>query len=194
MKTRFFALIFSLGLMGAAFAQEAAVTESPAAPAPAPDRTVYAPRLPKPTELTKIAAAQGLVIDRIEETPAQMIVTTRNAEGRTTTVAYRLLATAGNWPATSSNSTTVTESAPQTTVVTVKPRPANVVYVSGYSYPYYGYGPYYGPYWGAGYYAPVAVSVGFGWGWGYGGYYGGYRGGYCAPYYGGRGYHGGHRH
>src|SRR5471032_623766 len=97
MKTK---LIASF-LLSAAFVAGVARAQvvSAAAPAPAvapaaaltPNQTVYAPRLPGVNELTNIAAAQGLAVERIEQTASQVTVVYRSANGQMTTVAYLLL-------------------------------------------------------------------------------------------------------
>ena len=115
-----------------------------AAPAPAPSRIVYTPRLPSPNELISVAAAQGLAVDRIEQSANQILVTYKDSAGQPTVVSYQLLATAANAP-------TVATTAPA-----VAPAP-QVVYVDPYPYVYAD--PYYYPW---PYYSPVAVSVGFG--------------------------------
>src|SRR5882757_9523061 len=80
MKTKLIpVLIFAAGLLGTALAAEPESAASPAVPAPAPDRTIFAPRLPSPAELTDIAAAQGQSIERIEQTASQVTVTTKTA-------------------------------------------------------------------------------------------------------------------
>ncbi len=189
MKTKLAALLFT-GLLGTALAQEPTVITSPApapsAPAaasPAPDRMVYAPRLPVAAELANIAAAQGQTVERIEQTASEISITTKAADGRITTVAYYLLASAGNTPAAVGPDG---QPATQTTVV-VHSQPQVVYhdpyYYGGYPY-YYGY-PYWYPY-------PVSIGIGFGWGYYGHGYYGhGYYGGYHGHggYYGGGGHH-----
>src|SRR5471032_2698268 len=97
MKTK---LIASF-LLSAAFVAGVARAQvvSAAAPAPAvapaaaltPNQVVYAARLPGVNELTNIAAAQGLAIERIVQTPTQITATYRFANGQTNTVAYLLL-------------------------------------------------------------------------------------------------------
>ena len=150
-------------LAGGARAQVVqAAAPAPAVPtvAPAnalvPNQTVYAPRLPSANELTNIAAAQGLAVERIEQTASQVTVVYRSANGQTTTVAYLLLpGAAGN-------------SAPTATQTT--PPPA-VVYADAPRVVYYdGYGPgyYYPGYW----YPPVSIGLGFGF------RGGGFRGGF----------------
>jgi hypothetical protein len=134
----------------------APVLDSPAAPAPS--QVVYAPRLPSAMELTNVAAAQGLSVEKIVQTSAQITVVYRSANGQLNTVSYQLLPTAN---------------APATTVVAAPP--PRVVYVR--SEPRYYYDPFYDPYYGSSYYgspwlAPVSLNLGWGWG---GGYRGGHR-------------------
>ena len=152
----------------------APVIEIPNA-APAASQFVYSPRLPSAAELTNVAAAQGLSIDRIVQSSSQMTVVYRSANGQTNTVAYMLLPAAG---------------APATTVASVAPTATTrVVYAEPAPEPVYYYDPFYDPYYYPGYYSPwygpVSVNLGFGFRGGWNG--GGWRGG------GGRGgFHGGH--
>lgn len=146
-----------------------------------PSQFVYAPRLPSAVELTNVAGAQGLTIDKIVQTTAQMTVVYRNASGQTNTVAYVLLPSSGgptaqtatvvSAPATPAPQV-VYAAAPTTQVVYYTPAPAPA--------PAYYYDPFYYPSYYSGWYAPVALSVGFGY----------YSGGH---YHGGGGYHGGGR-
>lgn len=158
MKSRLvLSLLLPVGLLTAgAHAQGTAVatpaTPAPAvapAPAPAPSRIVYTPRLPSPNELISVAAAQGLAVDRIEQSANQIVVTYKDNAGQPTVVSYQLLATAANAP-------TVATPATPAPAVAVAPA-APVVYVEPYPYVYAD--PYYYPW---PYYSPVAVSVGFG--------------------------------
>ena len=135
--------------------------------APAPNQTIYTPRLPTATELTNVATAQGLTVDRIEETAAQITVVYKLPSGQTNTVAYRLLPTSGT--VAPGNAVAVTTPAP----AVVYERAPRVVYVDPY---YDSYGPdyYYAPRY---YYPPVSLSLGFGFR--SGGFYGGgFRGGF----------------
>ena len=163
MKTNpcFAAVVLSTAFLASgAVAQTSDQTPPPAAtatvssPTPAPNTIIYIPQLPNPTELANAAAAQGLVIEKIVQTSAQIIVVYKYANGQINTVAYQLLPVAGTAPATT------------TTVVYASPAPAY------YYEPY----PYYDPWpW----FAPVAFSVGIGYhgGWGsHGGW--GHHGGY----------------
>ncbi|MCX6953762.1 MAG: hypothetical protein NTV51_16545 [Verrucomicrobia bacterium] len=150
-----------------------AVQPAPVAPVPAsvPNQTVYSARLPGVNELSAAAAAQGLTIDRIEQTAAQVTAVYRNASGQTTTVAYLILpgasvATAGTPAATG---TVAVPASPAPKVVYYEPAP-RVVYYEDYAPAYYyGYPRYWGP----------PVSIGLGFGFRSGGYYrGGFHGGH----------------
>lgn len=144
----------------------APAVETVTAPAaPAASQFVYTPRLPTAAELTNVASAQGLTIDKIVQTDSQMTVVYRSANGQTNTVAYMLLPASGTPVGTSG---TVVTTAPAPRVVYTEPAP--VYYYDPFYYPAY-YGPWYGP---------VSLSVG----WGFG-----YRGGW----HGHGGFHGGHR-
>lgn len=166
MKTKLIpVLILAAGLLGTALAAGPESAASPAAPAPAPDRTIFAPRLPSPAELTEIAAAQGQTIERIEQSASQVTVVTKAADGRVTTVAYQLLSTAGNAPAR-------VAPAPRATVtnVVVQDDEPDVVYVPRYRY--YSYDPVWD------YWPPLALGIGLGWTF-HGGYHGhGHYGGW----------------
>jgi len=134
----------------------------PVAPAAAlvPNQVVYAQRLPAVSELTSISAAQGLAIEQIVQTPTQVTVVYKSADGKTNTVAYLLLSGTAN----AAPGVVVPTSPPP--VVYYEPAP-RVVYYDGY-----GPGYYYadrGYYW----YPPVSLSLGFGFRGG-----GGYRGGF----------------
>lgn len=135
----------------AAIAQPTPMAPAPAAaaaPAPAPNQVIYLPRLPSAAELTNTAAAQGLAIEQISETGAQVVVVYKYGNGQTNTVAYQLLPTSTAPVATTT-----------TTVVTPAPAPT-VVYQTAPSVVYYEtYRPYYYPR----YYAPpVSLHLGFG--------------------------------
>ena len=165
-------LVLSSALALGARAQVAVPTPAPvvdgvnpavnAMPAPAPSRVIYSPRLPSPTELSNVAAAQGLGIERIDQTAEQITVVYKKANGQLTTVAYQLLGTNA-------------QVAPATTTVVTTPAPT-VVYQAREPFYYYDE-PYYNP-WAYGYYSPVSVNLGFGFYHGFGGYRGGYRGGF----------------
>jgi hypothetical protein len=157
MKTK----IIAVFLFGAAFltegalAQTATLTSMPTTPAPvvvtaatpAPSQVIYSPRLPSPAELTNAAAAQGITVQKIDQTSSQITVVYQYANGQTTTVAYQLLPAAGTTP-----TQTYVESAPPPTVVYAPP--PQVVY-------YESYGPrYYPAFW----YPPVSLRLGFGYG------------------------------
>lgn len=122
---------------------------APAAPAPKPNRVVYAPRLPSARELTAAAAAQGLAIEKIDQTDAKVTAVYRRPDGGTTTVAYRLLAAADSGVAT----TKVAPTPPRTVIYTPAPKviyyePARRIYDPWY----------WDPYWGP----PVSLSFGLG--------------------------------
>ena len=137
----------------------------PAPVRPAPDRIIYVPRLPSATELTNVAGAQGLAIDQIDQTSADVTVIYKYSNGQTNTVQYKLLPASGS----------VTG---QVVVPATTPPPAVVYYTPAPRYYYSYYDPFYSPWpW----YGPVAVSLGFGFGYHhgyYGGHYGGYHGGF----------------
>ena len=145
-----------------ASAQTPAPSPAPAvepAAAPAPSRIIYAPRLPSATELTSVAAAQGISVERIDQTATQIVVTYKAANGQLITVSYQLLANVATPSTPAPVVTTVVTPAPTRTVVYAEPYP-------------YMYDPFYNPW---GYYAPVAVSFGLGYYWGgHGGYYHGH--------------------
>ena len=181
MKTKLISLFAaSAGLLTLGARAQAPDPATPTTPAPAietvtaptANQFVYSPRLPSATELTQVASAQGLTIDKIVQSATQMTVVYRTANGQTNTVAYMLL------PAAGAPETVVAAAAPATTtrVVYAEPAPAPVYYYDPFYYPAY-YSPWYGP---------VSVNLGFGFrssGW-RGGWHGGYHGGH-----GGRGGH-----
>lgn len=183
MKTKLvvFCLLSAAFLAGSARAQIVQpATPAPAVPAIAPsaalvpNQTIYSPRLPGVNEVTAIAAAQGLTVERIEQTSSQITVVYKNANGQTNTVAYLLL------PGTAVASTQgVAQPTPAPAVVYYEPAP-RVVYYDGYSPGYY-YSP---SYW----YPPVSIGLGFDFrGGGRGGFHGGgFRGG---GFRGGFGFH-----
>jgi hypothetical protein len=162
MKSKLLLLLAACGLAAGASAQ----VTTPSSPAPAvtsepassgaPNRIIYSPRLPSPTELSNVAAAQGWSIERIDQTDSQITVIYRYSNGQTSTVSYQLLGSTSTPAAT-------------TTVVTAPP--PTVIYreVSPY---YYYRDPFYAPW---GYYNPVSISLGFGY-YGGRGYYGGHHG------------------
>lgn len=126
----------------------AVAAPAPAVAAPAPNQVIYSPRLPSAAELTNAAAAQGVSVERIDQTNTQITVTYRYSNGQANTVAYQLL------PATSTpapQQQTVVQTAPAPAVVYTQP--PRVVY---YEEPVY-YPRYYYPY-----YPPVSLSFGFG--------------------------------
>jgi hypothetical protein len=143
----------------------APVTPAAEAAAPlAPNQLVYSARLPGVNELTNIAAAQGLAIERIVQTPTQITAVYKYAGGQTNTVAYLLLPNAAN-----ATGQAVAPASPAPTVYYAPP--PRVVYYDDYAPSYY-----YADraYW----YPPVSLSLGFGFRGG-GGFHGGggFRGG-----------------
>ena len=76
------------------------VPAAPAAPAmaPAPDAIIYLHQLPEPAELTNAAAAQGITVERITRTSAEVTVVYQGADRQVHTVAYQLLPVAGGSP------------------------------------------------------------------------------------------------
>lgn len=168
MKTKLFSLVVVASGLATLGAQAQVATPSSPAPAvdtvnaPAASQFVYTPRLPSAAELTNVAAAQGLAIDKIVQTESQMTVVYRSSNGQTNTVAYMLLPAAG---AASTSSTTVVAANPAPRVVYTEAAP--VYYYDPFYYPSYYAGPWYGP-----------VSVNVGWGFGFHGGGGGWRGGF----------------
>ena len=184
MKTNLLApavIVVSAIFCSGAFAQDASGVQ-----APAPNTVIYLPNIPTAADLTKAAAARGLTIASIQEISGEEIATYRLANGQTSIVAYRSLATAG----TDANGASTPVPAPSgeavapAVVTPATPAPA-VVYEQTapyynndpYDY-YYPWGWYGGPYFG--------LSFGYYGGYGYGG--GAYRGG---GGFGGGGFHGG---
>jgi hypothetical protein len=165
-----------------ATAQVTTPTRAPVVTSDAPstvNRVIYSPRLPSANELSNVAAAQGLSVERIDQTDSQITATYRSSNGQLSTVSYQLLPNGSDATAT----TVVTTPAPNVVYTSPAPR---VVYRTAPSYYYYN-DPFFYPWGGYGYYSPVSVSLGFGFGHGY---YGG-RGYYHGGYHGG--YHGRHR-
>jgi hypothetical protein len=120
---------------------------------PAPNQIVYTPRLPSVAELSNAAAAQGLTVERIEQSATQIVATYKYSNGQTNIVSYQTLP-----PASGATATTTTSAS--TVVYETSPR---VVYYDSYD-------PFYYPYW----YSPVSVRLGFGFGYRGGhGYHGG---------------------
>jgi hypothetical protein len=146
-----------------------AATSAPAAPsvapaaALAPNQTVYGQRLPSVNELANIAAAQGLAVERIEQTASQITVVYKYANGQTNIVAYLLLPGASAAPAQ-----VAVPTSPAPTVVYYEPAP-RVVYYDAYAPSYDAYPSYW--------YPPVSIGLGFGFR--SGGFHGGgFRGGF----------------
>ena len=164
--------LFTTGLLGQAetpapSAPPAAV--SPASPMPTPNSVIYIPRLPTPAELANAAAAQGLAIEKMEQTSTQITVVYKYAGGQTNTVAYQLLPTASTAPATT----------PAPTTIVATPAPTFVYTSPAYYYDSYPY--YYGWPWAW----PVAFDIGIGYRFHGGYYHGGFH------HFGGPGFHGG---
>jgi hypothetical protein len=124
------------------------------APAAAPNQIVYTPRLPTAAELTSAAAAQGLGVERIEQSPTQVVAVYKTSNGQTNTVAYQTLPPAG----TAAPATNYVTTAPAPTVVYEQPAP-RVVYYNDYNDD-----PFYYPYSPRVWYPPVSVRLGFGFG------------------------------
>jgi hypothetical protein len=121
------------------------------AAAPAANQVIYTPRLPTAAELSNAAAAQGVAVERIEQTSSQITVSYRYSNGQTNVVSYQALP-AGSASAPAPQQTVV-QSAPP--AVVYAPPPPRVIY---YDEPvYYPYPGYYRPY-----YPPVSLSFGFG--------------------------------
>jgi flagellar basal body rod protein FlgC len=169
------AVVAASALISSAFAQTPSTpapalvaTPAPTITAPAslqPNQMVYAPRLPTPQELTAVAAARGVSIDRIEQTPSQVTVAYKLANGQTNVVGYVLLPAA--------NAATITTVAPTQPTVIYQTPPRVVYYDSAYYDPWY-------------LYPPIALSFGFG------SYYGGhgyYHGGHYGQFHGGGHWH-----
>lgn len=161
MKTNslFIAVVLATAVFaGGAVAQTDNQAPAPAAPSaalvPTPNEVIYLPRLPEPTELTNAAAAQGITVQQIAQTSAQVTVVYKYADGQTHTTAYQLLPVASNAPMTTIAAAPTVAGAP-TTVVYATPAP---VYVTpGYYY----YDPFYDPWpW----FGPVSFRVGLGYG------------------------------
>jgi hypothetical protein len=149
------AIGFMTALATAALAQTAPTASAPAVPASVPATMVYVPQLPSATELVKAAAAQGMAVDKIEQSANQVVAVYKLSNGQEYTVVYQPLPPEeAAAPATAATTTTVAYAAPY-----------GYAYYPGYYYPGY--------YWP--YYPPVAIGLGFGWGW-YGGWHGGYGG------------------
>jgi hypothetical protein len=138
-------------LAGTVSAQTVSATATPvpaqpaatAPVAPAPSQTVYTRRLPTAAELSAAAAAQGLTVERIEQSATVVTAVYRNANGQYTSVAY--LPLPGTAPAAPAQA-----APPSTVYVETAPR---VVYYEDYP-PYYVYPRYW--------YPPVSVGIGFG--------------------------------
>jgi hypothetical protein len=180
MKTKNFipAALMAAALFGTAAAAQSGPSAQQNAPdTPTPNQFVYLAQMPSPAELKSRAAAQGVTVERVDQTPNQTIVVYKYPNGVTTTVGYGVMpagdeAPAAAAPAGAPNPPAPTTAAPAPGTV-VTPATSTVVYST--PYPAYGY-PYY-PYYGWGWFPPVTVGLGFGWGWG-GGWRGGWGGGW----------------
>jgi hypothetical protein len=165
----------------------AAQTPSPTPPAdatplvgpmPTPNQIIYIPQLPNPAELANAAVAQGISVEQINQTSAQITVVYKYANGQTNTICYQLLSAAGAAPA-------MAAPAVATPVTTVVPSATTVIYTTP-APSYYYYDPYrYSWPW----FAPISIGLGFDIGHGFRGGYGGFRGGYGG--FRGRGFNGG---
>jgi hypothetical protein len=110
---------------------------------PTPNQIIYIPQLPSVAALTNAAAAQGVAIQQINQTSAQITVVYKYSDGQTNTICYQLLSAAAT-AAVPAGVTTV--AVPATTTVI-------------YERPGYYYDPFYYPWpW----FAPVSVRLGFG--------------------------------
>src|SRR2546430_5190207 len=80
--------ILSVAVLAATFliASTPAQTPASAPSAPAPNQTIYVPRLPSAAELTNAAAAQGLSVEKIEQTSAQVTAFYKSSAGQTSIV------------------------------------------------------------------------------------------------------------
>lgn len=176
-------------LTGDVFAQSGAPAVIPApAPEAAPNRIVYAPRLPRPAELVGVANAQGRTVEKMEQTSYQITATYKDAAGHTETVAYLLLPDGASLPAPAVSPTapvtaapalpppppTAAPAAPPPPPTAYQPAPPTVIYQSVPSQViYYDTYPsrYYYP--GYDYYYPYGVAIGLGFG-----FHDGFRGGF----------------
>jgi len=111
------------------------VAASPASPLPPPNSVIYIPRLPTPAELSNAAAAQGLAIDKMEQTSNQITVVYKYSNGQINTVAYQLLPTAGNAPTVLASPAQVV-TAPNPTVIYTSPAPAYYYDTYDYGWPW----------------------------------------------------------
>ncbi len=152
MKSSILYLALALGAIGSVSARAEAnapvnspATVSGATNAPTtPAHIVVTSKLPTVPELSKIAAAQGLNVDKIEQTATQVTLTGHTQSGQVSVLTYALpgdpaVAAAG---------------VPAPAVVYTTP---TVVYAAPgyYDYPYYAYRPHV-------YYPRVGVRIGFG--------------------------------
>jgi hypothetical protein len=167
------AAVLTAALLGtAALAQSAGQAQITVAPdTPTPTQFVYLAQVPAPADLKSRAAAQGIAVERIDQSQGQTVVVYKYANGATTTVAYAAMPAGDE----ASVAGTAPPAAPGAPAPSVAVAPAStVVYASAPNYYYpYGYYPYYG-----GWYSPISIGLGFGWGWGGGFRGGGFRGGW----------------
>lgn len=171
MNAKLTAMVFlSVAFLGGSACAQTAPAPASAAATPSvapstaltPNQTIYTPRLPTVTELTNIAVAQGLTVERIEQTASQITVVYKNTSGQTNIVAYLPLPGAAG-----ATATVVTPASPAPSVV-YAPAP-RVIYYRDYYGPDYSYPGYW--------YPPVSIGLGFGFR--SGGFHGGhhYQGG-----------------
>jgi len=124
-----------------------------------PNQTIYVPRIPTPSELTKVASAQGSSIGQIVQTADSITIQYKMANGQSNVVAYRSIASIEG--GTETQATVATPSTPAPTYVQA-PVERTVIYTEApdyYARPYYYGDPYYyGPW-----FAPIRLSFGFGW-------------------------------
>ena len=172
MKTlKLSAILVAAAVSGAAlFAQTVPSAPSSTATPARIDGNVFVAQLPTPAQLMKDAEAEGVTVDRIEQTDARVLATYKYANGSTRTYAYQLLSAAGDVPAPTSNIASISNAAP----------PAAVVYSEPQRVYYYDDSPryvrYYDDPWD--FWGPVALGVGLGFTFSdHGHYSGGYHGG-----------------
>jgi hypothetical protein len=124
-----------------------------------PNQTIYVPRIPTPSELAKVASAQGSSIGQIVQTADSITIQYKMANGQSNVVAYRSIASIEG--GTESQASVATPTTPAPAYVQA-PSQQTVIYTEAptyYTTPYYyGYPHYYDPWYG-----PVHLSLGFGW-------------------------------
>lgn len=161
----------------ALFAQTAGSAPSSTATPARVDGNVFVAQLPTPTQLMRDAEAEGVTVDRIEQTDVRVLATYKYANGTTRTYAYQLLSRAGDVPAPSSNIASISNATPPAAVIYSKPQPT--YYYSEPQRVYYYESPryvrYYDDPWD--FWGPLTLGVGLGFTCGdHGHYHGGYRG------------------